>query len=77
MNREHFVFEKSIRLNVANETMHVQNVTVRWALRDPGAAGVECGVHELNVHALTSSWLDTVEFPDWDIVSNYVSYELI
>lgn len=38
MNREHFVFEKSIRLNVANETMQDQNVTVRWALRDPGAA---------------------------------------
>ena len=31
MNREHFVFEKSIRLNVANETM-----------QDQGTAGSRC-----------------------------------
>ena len=34
MNREHFVFEKSIRLNVANETRNEQRVLVSWALRD-------------------------------------------
>ena len=77
MNREHFVFEKSIRLNVANETMQDQNVTVRWALRDPGAAVLESGEQELTVPALTSTWLDKVEFPDADIFSHYVSYELI
>ena len=77
MNREHFVFEKSIRLNVANETMQDQNVTVRWALRDPGAAVLESGEQELTVPALTSTWLDMVEFPDADIFSHYVSYELI
>jgi len=60
MNREHFVFEKSIRLNVANETMQDQNVTVRWALRDPGAAVLESGEQELTVPALTSTWLDKV-----------------
>lgn len=77
MNREHFVFEKSIRLNVANETMQDQNVTVRWALRDPSAAVLESGEQELTVPALTSTWLDKVEFPDADIFSHYVSYELI
>ena len=38
MNRQHFVFEKSIRLNVANETMEEKHLTVRWALRKADAS---------------------------------------
>ncbi|MFQ7123956.1 MAG: beta-mannosidase [Eisenbergiella sp.] len=78
MNREHFVFEKSIRLNVSNETMSDKKVTVRWALRNPkGEVLSESGEKELVVPALTSVWLDKVEFPNADIFSEYVSYELI
>ena len=36
-NRQHFEFEKSIRLNVTNETLEAKTVTVRWTLRGPDA----------------------------------------
>ncbi|MCD8104440.1 MAG: glycoside hydrolase family 2 protein [Lachnospiraceae bacterium] len=74
--REHFEFEKSIRLNVANETMEDEAVTVRWALRDPSAKILQSGETKLVVPALTSVWLDKIEFPDADIYREYVSYEL-
>lgn len=77
MNREHFVFEKSIRLNVANETMQAADVTVRWALRNPKAEILRGGEETVHVPALTSVWLDKVEFADADIFSNYASYELV
>lgn len=77
MNREHFTFEKSIRLNVSNETVSPAEVTVRWALRDPGAQVLDSGEETLTVPALTSVWLDKRLFPQADIFSHYVSYELL
>lgn len=77
MNREHFIFEKSIRLNVANETREEQCVQVSWALRNAKAEILrDGGIAELKVPALSSVWLDKVLFPDIDIFSEYVSYEL-
>ncbi len=77
MNREHFTFEKSIRLNVANETREEQKVQVSWAVRN-GKAKVlhHGGVTELCVPALTSVWLDKVMLSEIDVFSEYVSYEL-
>ena len=77
MNREHFVFEKSIQLNVANETRKEQCVQVSWALRNAKAEVLrDGGTKELTVPALSSMWLDKVLLPDIDIFSEYVSYEL-
>lgn len=77
MNREHFAFEKSIRLNVANETRQEQRVQVSWAVRNVKAEILrDGGITELKVPALSSVWLDKVLLPDIDIFSEYVSYEL-
>ena len=77
MNREHFTFEKSVRLNVANETREEQVVEVSWALRNAKAQVLrDGGTKELRVPALTSVWLDKVMLPDVDIFSEYVSYEI-
>ncbi|MDO5346106.1 MAG: glycoside hydrolase family 2 protein [Lachnospiraceae bacterium] len=76
LNRQYFDFEKSIRLNVANETMQEETVTVRWALRDAGAEVLQSGEETVTVPALTSVWLDKVEFPDADIYTQYASYEM-
>lgn len=76
MNREHFAFEKSIRLSVANETRRGETVEVRWALRNAKAEVLQSGCETLEVPALTSVWLDKVEFPQADIFTEYVSYEL-
>ncbi|MCD7776088.1 MAG: glycoside hydrolase family 2 protein, partial [Firmicutes bacterium] len=75
--REHFEFEKSIRLNVSNETMRDERVAVRWALRDPSANIISCGSEQIDVPALSSVWLSKTEFPSLDIYREYISYELI
>lgn len=77
MNREHFEFEKSIRLNVANETRQEQTVQVSWALRNAKAEVLrDGGTQTVTVPALSSVWLDKVMLPEADIFSDYVSYEM-
>lgn len=77
MNREHFVFEKSMQLNVANETRSGQKVLVSWAVRNAKAEVLrDGGSKEIEVPALSSVWLDKELLPDLDVFSEYVSYEL-
>ena len=76
LNRQYFDFEKSIRLNVANETMQEEKVTVRWALRNAKAEIIKSGEETVTVPALTSVWMDKVEFPEADIYCEYASYEM-
>lgn len=77
LNWQHAMkFEKSIRLNAANETLEDAEVTVRWALRNPQAEIIKEGKQKVTVPALTSVWLDKVEFPNADPFTEYVSYEM-
>lgn len=83
MNRQHFLFEKSIRLNVSNETLDGRTVTVRWAVRDSKGREAEAreramplkGEATLQVPALGAVWMDKTELPDIDVFREYVSYE--
>lgn len=75
MNRQHFEFEKSIRLNVTNETLHDRTVLVRWAVRNEKAQILRQEEQTVHVDALSSVWLDKVELPDIDVFREYVSYE--
>ena len=77
LNRQHFDFEKSIHLNVANETMREQKVVVKWALRNAKAEILSAGEKALTVPPLSAVWLDKTEYPDADIYGEYVSYELL
>ncbi len=77
MNREHFEFEKSIRLNVANETREEQAVEVSWVVRNARAKILrDGGTQELTVPALSSVLLEKVLLPEVDIFTEYVSYEM-
>lgn len=77
INRANAGFEKSIRLNVANETMQEQCVQVSWAVRNAKAEILrDGGVQEVRVPALSSVWLEKVMLPEIDIFSEYVSYEM-
>lgn len=77
MNREHFLFEKSVQLNVANETRKEQRVQVSWAVRNAKARVLrDGGEKEVEVPALSSVWLDKVLLPEIDVFSEYVSYEM-
>ena len=70
-----FDFEKSIRLNVANETMQDEDITVKWQLRDASAKILRKEELLVHVPALSSVWLDKVALPDVNIYNEYVSYQ--
>lgn len=72
-----FEFPKSIRLNIANESMKDENITVRWQLRDASANILRAEEEKINVPALSTVWLDKVELADVDIWSQYVSYQAL
>lgn len=56
---------KSIRLNVSNETMQPQTVTVKWELRNNRSEVLRDGGEvEITVPAMDTVWLDTVELPE-------------
>ena len=76
MNRQHFEFEKSIRLNVANETMEEKHLTVRWALRKADASVIREESQEITVAPLSAYWLDKVLLPDADLFDEYISYQV-
>ena len=81
MNRQHFAFEKSIWLNVANETLEEQTVTVKWSARNAkgeviSTEGLPCEqTASVCVPPLSTVWLDKVLLPEIDVFSEYVSYE--
>ncbi len=72
-----FDFPKSIRLNVANESMKDETITVKWQVRDASASILRAEEATIEVPALTSVWLEKVELPDVDIYNEYVSYQAL
>ena len=77
MNRQHFTFEKSIRLNVTNETFEEKKLTVRWALRNADASVVREGKTDVCVSPFSALWMDKVLLPEADVFHQYVSYEAV
>jgi len=77
VNAEPFDVEKSIRLNVANETLDTHFVTVSWQLCTAKGEIKKQASESLSIEPLCSGWLDKVSFPDADLYSDYVSYALI
>jgi len=67
--------ERSVRLNVANETMQAVTGVVHWALRTADAAIVREGSVELTVPALSAVWLDKLIFDDATLTGHYVSFD--
>ena len=72
-----FEFNKSIKLNVANESMNDEDVVVKWQIRNVKAEVLEEHEETIHVSALTSVWLDKIELPDIKIYEEYVSYEAL
>lgn len=68
--------EKSIHLNVSNETMQNIQAQIRWTLRNARAEVLQEGTEEVSVEALSACWLQKKEFKEADLYGNYVSYEL-
>jgi len=66
--------ERSIRLNVANETCEPVTGTVHWALRTADGTIVREGSEDLTVPALSACWLDKLCFDDASLTGHYVSF---
>lgn len=77
MNHQHFEFEKSIRLNVANDTLEKKNLLIRWALRNSDAKILRQEEIPVVVEPLSALWLDKVLLSDVDLFEQYVSYEVL
>ena len=69
-----FEFGKSIRLNVTNETLQDEKVTVKWQLREATGKVLREESTDITVPALSSVYLDKVDLSDIDIYSQYISY---
>lgn len=76
MNREHFIFEKSIHLNVANETREMQRGTVWWEVRNASGEILRQEQQEVEIAPLSSLWLPKEVLPEIDIFHEYVSYRV-
>ena len=76
VNPQPFELQKSIHLNVANETMEEQRAEVRWALRNRDGSMIRQESVCVTVPPLSSKWLEKTELEDMDIYHEYISYEL-
>ncbi|WMC92983.1 beta-mannosidase [Kineothrix sp. MB12-C1] len=75
INARPYAVEKSIRLNVANETREDRKVTVRYSLRDNHSCIIgEEKEEEIMVPALTSVWLVKEELPHARLKKDHLSY---
>lgn len=77
MNRQHFEFEKSFKLNVTNETLNDEMVTVEWEIRNAKASVLEKHSCVLQIPALSSKWLEKIQVSQINIWNEYVSYRAI
>lgn len=75
MNRQHFQFEKSIHLNVTNETLKDREILVKWYVRNAAAEILREEQAMIQVPALESVWLPKEELPEIDVFTQYVSFE--
>ena len=77
MERGYYDYSTKARLSVANETTAEVSGLVEWELRSADATVLMSGKEELTVPALTSLWLDEIDFQKTDVENNYLSFRFI
>lgn len=66
--------EKSVRLNVSNETINDVSGVVNWKLCLPDSSVIKQGKKEITVPALSAVWLDKEDFSDENELEMNLSY---
>lgn len=74
MQPDYYDYSTQARLSVANETTKPVCGTVEWALRKNDSTIIESGSEQITVPALSSIWLDNMDFNKTDVENNYLSY---
>ncbi len=64
-------------LSVANESRQARKGVVRWTLRNAESKILANGEHAIDLPALSSVWLDPVDFHSTDYRRNHFTYELM
>ena len=74
MEPDFYDFSTQARLSVANETTNPISGTVNWELRCADSKILQSGSENITVPALSSVWLNNMDFNKTDVENNYLSF---
>ena len=74
MEPDFYDFSTQARLSVANETTNTISGTVNWELRRADSKILQSGSENITVPALSSVWLNNMDFNKTDVENNYLSF---
>lgn len=74
MQPDFYDFSTQARLSVANETTNPISGTVNWDLRCADSKILQSGSENITVPALSSVWLNNMDFNKTDVENNYLSF---
>lgn len=77
MQQDFFDYSTQARLCVTNETTNEIKGVVNWELRSADAKILQSGKQDLTVPALSSVWLDNMDFNKTDVENNYLSFSFV
>lgn len=76
VNEENRYRSGQAKLCVTNETRKIQQVLIKWYLRDSYSNILEMGCYETEIEALSSKYFDKMQFSELCFSNEYLSYEL-
>lgn len=77
MQPDFFDYSTQAKLSVTNETTKDVNGIVNWELRSASSNIIQSGQENITVPALSSVWLENIDFNKTDVENNYLSYSFV
>lgn len=77
MQQDFFDYSTQAKLNVTNETTSDVSGTVKWELRSADSKILQSGSKDIVVPALSSLWLQNMDFNKTDVENNYLSFSFV
>ncbi len=77
MQPDFYDYSTQAKLSVTNETTKEVSGIVDWELRSADSKILQSGNENITVPALTSVWLDNMDFNKTDVVNNYLSFSFV
>ena len=74
MQPDFYDYSTQAKLSVANETTNDVIGTVNWELRSSDSKILQSGSENITVPALSSVWLENMDFNKTDVENNYLSF---
>jgi len=77
MQPDFYDYSTQARLSVTNETTKEVTGVVNWQLRSADSKILQSDSVNITVPALSSVWLDNIDFNKTDVKNNYLSFEYV